>query len=432
MALPLPRLDDRTFDTLLREGRAVIPRRAPSWTDHNAHDPGITLVELFSYLVEQDIYRLDRTPPDSTRAFLRLVGIEPNPPGVAETVLEWQRREGAGSTEAAAGQRVTDDAGAVAFELDAPVHIADARLLGLATVAAGRTEDRTEANRHPSGVWAPLGTSPAVGDALYLGFDAPLGRGGERISLHMGTGDAAGDAETRKRLVAEHTRAREEQERWCPPGATQEVPDWRQHYGVRTVWEYRTTAGWATLPAVDDQTRALTLTGFVRFDVPSDHARGAGPGPSSSLWAVRCRLAAGRYECPPALTRIGVHAAPARHAVETSGWGPLGGSDGRAGQTFGTARTPVVAGSVVVRVLLDGSEDAPWRDAPYLDRIGPHDRIVLLEPERGRLIFGDGRRGRVPPAGAVLSCRYRVGGGAAGNVAAGTLVRAPGVEAAVV
>jgi predicted phage baseplate assembly protein len=431
MALPLPRLDNRTFEMLVREGLAIIPRRAPRWTDHNAHDPGITLIELFAALVEQDVYRLDRTPPESQRAFLRLVGVEPHPPAVAGAVLEFQRFPGSGAAQVAAGQQVCDGAGEVTFELEAGVHVADAWLRGVATVAGGRMEDRAEANGRATARWAPLGATPAVGDALYLGFDAPLGASGEQISLHVWTGDEAGDAETRRTLVAEHARAAEEQERWCAPGAAAPVPDWREHYGVRTIWEYRAPAGWAELAGVEDETRSLTLTGFVRFDVPLDHARdSAGPGDWSDLWIVRCRLASGTYECAPAILRVGAHAAPARHAVDVGGWELLGVSDGRAAQGFRTARVPVVPGSMAVRVVLDGTEDAPWREVLYWDRAGPHDRIALLQPESGRLTFGDGRVGRVPPAGAVLSCRYRVGGGAEGNVAAGTLARVPGAVVA--
>src|SRR5262245_39188915 len=87
MPLPMPRLDNRTFDQLVAEGQTLLPRLAPGWTDHNIHDPGITLIELFAWLVETDFYRLDRTPEASYRSFLRLVGVEPQPAKVAETVL---------------------------------------------------------------------------------------------------------------------------------------------------------------------------------------------------------------------------------------------------------------------------------------------------------------------------------------------------------
>ena len=46
MPLEAPNLDDRTFTDLFEELRALIPRYAPEWTDHNLSDPGITLLQL--------------------------------------------------------------------------------------------------------------------------------------------------------------------------------------------------------------------------------------------------------------------------------------------------------------------------------------------------------------------------------------------------
>jgi len=73
MPMTLPNLDDRTFDDLIAEARALIPALAPGWTDHNPSDPGITLVELFAWLTETLIYRLNRVTDDNTRAFLKLL-----------------------------------------------------------------------------------------------------------------------------------------------------------------------------------------------------------------------------------------------------------------------------------------------------------------------------------------------------------------------
>ena len=55
---------------------------APAWTDENASDPGITLLELFAFLTEQLIYRANRTPERHRRKFLSLVGFDPG---------EWDR-----------------------------------------------------------------------------------------------------------------------------------------------------------------------------------------------------------------------------------------------------------------------------------------------------------------------------------------------------
>jgi hypothetical protein len=90
--LPIPVLDDRRFDDLVSEARALIPMLAPAWTNHNASDPGITVVELLAYLVETLIYRLDRVTPELICAFLNLLdsGATRTPVSAgSRTVLLW-------------------------------------------------------------------------------------------------------------------------------------------------------------------------------------------------------------------------------------------------------------------------------------------------------------------------------------------------------
>src|SRR5437762_2367112 len=88
MPLPLPNLDDRRWAELTDEGAALIPRHAPSWTDHNFHDPGRTLLELFGWLTELAIYRLNRVPERHLRKFLGLIGILPRAPRAARAILD--------------------------------------------------------------------------------------------------------------------------------------------------------------------------------------------------------------------------------------------------------------------------------------------------------------------------------------------------------
>ena len=77
MPLQLPDLDDRRYNDLVAEALARIPTDAPDWTNHNPSDPGITLVELFAYLTDMLLYRLNRVTDDNTRKFLKLL----NAPG---------------------------------------------------------------------------------------------------------------------------------------------------------------------------------------------------------------------------------------------------------------------------------------------------------------------------------------------------------------
>jgi hypothetical protein len=75
MPLPVPNLDDRTFADLVAEGRSMIPRYAPEWTNYNPSDPGITLLELFAWLTEMILYRLNQVPEEHYRVFLELIGV---------------------------------------------------------------------------------------------------------------------------------------------------------------------------------------------------------------------------------------------------------------------------------------------------------------------------------------------------------------------
>lgn len=53
------------FTSLFRHGIGSLQRLAdPTWTDHNAHDPGITILELLCYALTDLAYRADYSVPD--------------------------------------------------------------------------------------------------------------------------------------------------------------------------------------------------------------------------------------------------------------------------------------------------------------------------------------------------------------------------------
>ena len=99
MPLQLPNLDDRRYEDLVAEARRLIPLHDPDWTNHNPSDPGITLVELFAYLTETLLYRLDRVTADNQRRFLKLLNGPDWKPGsdlasdIHDTVLAVRARE---------------------------------------------------------------------------------------------------------------------------------------------------------------------------------------------------------------------------------------------------------------------------------------------------------------------------------------------------
>jgi len=85
--LPKSNLDDRDFDDLVEECLLRIPRYCPEWTNYNPGDPGVTLVELFAWLVHQMLYRFNQVPRRHYVTFLELLGIRLLPPTPARTEL---------------------------------------------------------------------------------------------------------------------------------------------------------------------------------------------------------------------------------------------------------------------------------------------------------------------------------------------------------
>src|SRR5689334_6636198 len=118
--IPPPKLDDRAFDDIVAEALRLIPRYCPEWTNHNASDPGITLIELSAWMTDVILYRLNRVPEKNYVAFLNLLGIKLKPPQAARALVTFALADGAErqtireGTQIATPQAADEDA--VTFE----------------------------------------------------------------------------------------------------------------------------------------------------------------------------------------------------------------------------------------------------------------------------------------------------------------------------
>ncbi len=70
------KLDDKSYRELKEEAVFHIPREYPEWTNYNSSDPGITLLQLFSWLTEVQQYHLSQPSEAKRRKYLELLGIE--------------------------------------------------------------------------------------------------------------------------------------------------------------------------------------------------------------------------------------------------------------------------------------------------------------------------------------------------------------------
>jgi hypothetical protein len=85
--IPKANLDDRTWQDLVDQATTLAQQYAPQWTDLGPADLGMTLIELFAWLVEGMQYRLNRVPDRTYAEMLDLVGVTRDPARPAVTML---------------------------------------------------------------------------------------------------------------------------------------------------------------------------------------------------------------------------------------------------------------------------------------------------------------------------------------------------------
>jgi len=411
MPLPPPHLDDRSFQDIVDETKRLIPRFTPEWTNHNVSDPGVALIELFAWMSEMVLFRVNQVPERLYVHFLNLVGVEPFPASTARTDLTfWLSAATDKPVVVPAGTQVATAAGGaqepVVFATVGERVIIPPTLVAAHTAAA-HTGEAVEALgdlRYPGQAVVVFPSSPlAPGDSLLLGFEEPLAG----LVLRM---DVEADAEG----IGVDPRN--------PPLA----------------WEVWSGEGWVAAQVHEDTTGGLNRDGSIVLVLPPVHQplTLAGVG---AHW-LRARLthpAPGQptYEASPRLHSLSAHAVGATTPAEHAAVAPaerLGRSDGTPEQRFTVSRRPVARRrpDEVVRVITHDTATV-WQEVPDFSASGPGDLHVVWDSSTGEVRFGprvrypDGtvrQHGAIPPDGAeVAVTSYRHGGGAAGNVGSGTL-----------
>ncbi len=410
MTLPAPRLDDRSFQDLVDEAKSRIHRYSPDWTDHNVSDPGVALIELFAWMTEMILYRLNQVPDRLYLKFLELMGIQLHGSVAASTDLLF--RLAGPRTEVVrilAGTQVATerrDEEPIVFETRTELLIMPPKLVSCLTRTGDQFADHTQ--EVLSGI-ASLTCFPTVtpGDAVYFGFEDPLAANLLRFTVVTGT-EGAGVDPSRPPL------------QWSA---------WDGHEWVRAEVLEDTTFGLNSVEGGD----VVVLLGPEHVDVAV--------GPARAYW-VRCMLVEPEGDAPAYVRSPVIHslevasiggAARAIHA-ETAGREFLGVSNGEPNQSFQVSRPPVLrrVWEETVAVQLPGADDEQrWQEVPHFGEAGPQDQVFTWDSASGEIRFGPQIRlrnglvrqyGAVPPADAkVFVTGYRHGGGRKGNVAAGQL-----------
>jgi predicted phage baseplate assembly protein len=410
MSLPAPNLDDRRFQDLVDDAKRLVQQRCPGWTDHNVHDPGVTLIETFAFMTDQLLYRLNRVPDRVYVKFLELIGVRLFPPTAARAgVTFWLSAPLDEDVLVPAGAEVATSRASghepVSFTTANELRIVSAHRSRVASsISEDEERDHTDAlaGSNPPGFY-PFDQVPKPGDSMLVGLTNAVPSCAVRLRLDCEIEGVGVDPED-------------------PP----------------LVWEAWTPDGWVGCDLDSDGTGGLNRAGEIVLHVPPSHEASLILNQLAG-W-LRCRVIEAyegqpAYSASPRIRRCDSETiggtTDAVHAQTIEGE-LLGLSAGVPAQRFETARSPIVPGDGP-RVLEVGGPDG-WQEwsevVHFADSRGGDDHFVL-DAVSGVVELGpavrerDGsltQHGSVPPKGSMLRLRsYRTGGGAAGNVTRGAL-----------
>lgn len=491
MPLAPPVLDDRRFGQLVDDTLARARVHTPEWTNFNQSDPGVTLVQLFSFLTENLLYRANLIPERNRTKFLQLLRVPLAAATPAQGLVSIQNERGAAVTETLSSD-LEVRGGGVPFRTQ----------LGLDVLPV---EARVYFKRR-------LAATPAVLDyyrLLYASYQVPFPvdvQLYETVALDRAVVDSVDlNVDTVDRCLWIAVLARKND---APMAGDDPWKMIRDQLGGRTL-----TLG--IVPALDATSARLLPGGnaqprqLLRFELPSVPADGRVPRdgsdrpaptyrqleprtevdlltvpgvvqlplpPASQLtvWKDIDPLEAGVGGMPPPLddpalgarvitwlriradgaaqARIqwaGINATLVRQ-IERIGAEPLLDGDGTPDQTRRLARAPVVPGSVVLVTRVGDDAPVRWEEIDDLAAAAPEVPVAAtpspaapqppswtegkadvfeLDAESGELRFGDGLRGRRLPLGARVFATYEFCEGARGNVADGAITSGPQLPA---
>jgi predicted phage baseplate assembly protein len=420
MTLPTPNLDDLRFQRdLVDEARKRITRYCPEWTDYNLSDPGITLIELFAWMTEMMVYRLNRVPDKNYLKFLEMLGLQRKPASSARTELTFWLSAALPLT---AGDRMTvvipEGLEVRAEQGEETVPFTTSHRLEIVPPLLAHVRKETEFNKN---YFPRLGIEtfyafdpqmPRPGDTFYLGFDPQNNLSGHLLQLSF---------------TCDPTEA---------VGIRRDDPPW--------VWECQTENGsWVRVdPSMAEGERDTTgglnnEAGKLVLYLPLNASAGSVRG-LTAFW-IRCRIEQrnsmqGMYSESPRIRGIEAYslgaAVPAMHSVLIENE-EIGTSNGEPGQSFTLAHSPVLAlfqnETVEVEESRGGeSVFVPWSQVDDFSTSTRFDRHFTLDMATGTLKFGPSVRqpdgtvvqyGRIPESGMKLRFpRYRYGGGIRGNL----------------
>ncbi|WP_027088189.1 putative baseplate assembly protein [Cohnella panacarvi] len=374
--LPRLPLDDRTFESMVKDARRGIPQQLPEWTDENAHDPGVTMLELFAWLSEMQQYYLSRVPERNVRKFLDLLGVAPSAAIPAEVDATFGNVREAVFVPGGSKLQAEDQA----FETAESVWLLPLEIERIVTRTEREASDMSAFNADGNVAFYAFGRNARAGSKLYIAFDRAPPQG-ESVSVRFRLNDGE------------------------PPEDLPKVTP-----SARVVWKYygigeNGEQAWIPLELASDDTLQLTYSGSITFALhaPMEPVVVHPAGDRPRYW-ICCSLEEPGYERPPRIERILLHTVKARQQNTLAEYSLHDGT-GQPGFRIALERFLAYYGEVRVQVRESDGRWREWREITSFADSGPNDRAYVVErgdPQRGSVTvrFGEGTKGALVPAGA--------------------------------
>lgn len=276
--LPVINLDDETYESIFEKARNMIAGIYPEWTDYNEHDPGITFLQLFSWMKEMQQFHLNQIGEEHLRMYLKLLGMEQRKKKAAHTLVDFSQVQE--SFLLPRGTRLLADN--IPFETQKEEMIERISLTEcLCITKEGQIRIDSETLRQDNKMRCfLLGEEPAAGNEFLMEFDSPL-KEKQNHTIYF-------------EIYDEYPIARNSIDTCFSPL-------------VKIVLEYYGEEGFIACSEVEDDTDQLLHSGIMQFQV-SDKMKPMENG----NYGLRLRLVSGEYDIAPVLQDLVMNVIPVR------------------------------------------------------------------------------------------------------------------------
>ena len=448
MPLPITQLDDRRFDDLVAEARQRLVSQLPELTQVVEGDPLYAITDLMAWMTETIIYRANLIPERQRQAFLNLLQIPLRPAQPARGLVAIHSSTKRAQLPALLPEATRLSAGKVIVSTRGELQPTPLALrlmikerLGASELnAMGVTLDQLR-QLYQFGAQT---ASPFRPRSFNLGSDTlNLQQSLDKkyyLLLHLND----------KKLVAHKKELRAQLEgktlniglapvTHLPAEIARELPPRRLQWQL--LWQKSAESQRAELvplEVVDDSSRGGRQTGVVRLRIPgnfrafeSEYTQdpkyaGMNNTPPeapvdvdpNTIIAWLCLSAPEDPEFALGFMAINAVDVVAQELVLDQ---VIGQGDGRSGQVVSLGRSDVEAASLQLEVSENGIY-RPWQQLANFSGAGLNDRVYQFDASTGSVIFGDGIRGKRPaPGERIRAARFYAGGGASGNLPAGSV-----------